>query len=66
MFIGSTPALNGRSGYAETVHMTRRLPVVETIYDQFRDAAAEVPHGAFLCYPSSGTRGYCSDGVEFT
>lgn len=40
--------------------------MVETIYEQFREAAQDMPSSAFLCYPSSHTRGYYPDGIEFT
>lgn len=40
--------------------------MIETVWDQFRDAARERPDLPFLCYPPSTGRGYLSDGAEFT
>lgn len=40
--------------------------MAETVFGQFRDAARQLPRLAFLCYPASSTRGYDTNGSEYT
>lgn len=40
--------------------------MIETVYEQFRDAALEAPDRIFLCYPASETRGYEAAGAEYS